>query len=181
MNQWQKLNYLVISIINIEMFIYDTINFQLNMTEFKESVFLQPLQSNRLTINLNPSNSGQFDWFPHYYFIVMEFLKFVASRFMCGCNISWLIRDDPALLFQVNNGTCSDGRPFQSVPVEEVSCCRLKHVFQNIQLWINFMLRLFVVISLGPTDSLIRRLHLLQQENDNLKAEQSKMRSFVSY
>ena len=37
------------------MFIFDTITFQLNMTEFRESVFLKPLQSNRLTINLNPS------------------------------------------------------------------------------------------------------------------------------
>ncbi|XP_046656503.1 uncharacterized protein LOC124349734 isoform X2 [Daphnia pulicaria] len=111
------------------MFVRDTINFQLNMTEFKESVFLEPLESNRLTINLNPT-----------------------SKFACGCNISWLIRDNPALLFQVNNGTCTDGRPFQSVPLEEVSCC--------------------------PTDSLLRRIQLLQKENQDLKAMQSNMRSF---
>jgi len=111
------------------MFVRDTINFQLNMTEFKESVFLDPLQTNRLTINLNPT-----------------------SRIACGCNISWLIRDNPALLFQVNNGTCADGRPFQSVPAEEVSCC--------------------------SNDSLLRQIQLLRKENQDLKAMQSNVRSF---
>ncbi len=47
-----------------------------------------------------------------------------AVRFVCGCNISWLVRDNPALLDQVNNGTCTDGRPFGSIPAEEVSCCK---------------------------------------------------------
>ena len=54
------------------MFIFDTITFQLNMTEFRESVFLKPLQSNRLTINLNPSkieDHNSIDLFIIYLFL----------------------------------------------------------------------------------------------------------------
>ena len=54
------------------MFIFDTITFQLNMTEFRESVFLKPLQSNRLTINLNPSkieDNNSIDLFIIYLFL----------------------------------------------------------------------------------------------------------------
>ena len=54
------------------MFIFDTITFQLNMTEFRESVFLKPLQSNRLTINLNPSKIE--DNNSIYLFIIYLFL-----------------------------------------------------------------------------------------------------------
>ncbi len=57
------------------MFIFDTITFQLNMTEFRESVFLKPLQSNRLTINLNPSKIEDHNSID--LFIIYLFLYFV--------------------------------------------------------------------------------------------------------
>ena len=66
---------------------------------------------------------------------------------MCGCNISWLIRDDPALLFQVNNGTCSDGRPFQTVPVEEVSCCTEANIIPSYIIFSMLWLLLFSIRS----------------------------------
>ncbi|XP_057381228.1 uncharacterized protein LOC130703791 [Daphnia carinata] len=83
------------------MFVQDVVNLKLNMTMFAEEVFLDPLlQSSGLTINLNPN-----------------------ARIMCGCSIAWLIRDNPSLLSQIHNGNCADGRPFETYPLEDVSCC----------------------------------------------------------
>lgn len=42
------------------MFVQDVINFKLNMTKFSEEVFLAPLQTNGLTINLNPGKQFRF-------------------------------------------------------------------------------------------------------------------------
>lgn len=83
------------------MFLQDVVNLKLNMTMFAEEVFLDPLLgSSGLTINLNPS-----------------------ARITCGCSIAWLVRDNPSLLSQVHSGTCADGRPFETYPLEDVSCC----------------------------------------------------------
>ncbi len=60
------------------------------------------------------------------YLVIVKVILFIASRFACGCSISWLVRDNPTLLNQINNGTCTDGRPFQSIPAEEVSCCNIQ-------------------------------------------------------
>ncbi|XP_046656899.1 uncharacterized protein LOC124349979 [Daphnia pulicaria] len=104
------------------MFGNDIINLKLNMTEFKEEVFLGPLsESNGLVVNLSP-----------------------AARILCGCYIAWLVRDNPSILPQVNNGICTDGRPFESIPLEDFSCC-------------------------GP-ESLMRRIGRQQQEIDRLNA-----------
>ncbi|XP_057381226.1 uncharacterized protein LOC130703789 [Daphnia carinata] len=105
-------------------FIYDTITFYFKMDKFQEDVFLSPLQSNGLTINLNSN-----------------------SRITCGCEISWLIRDNRPLLGRVNNGICMDGRSFADIPLEEVSCC--------------------------STDSLLRQISFLRKENDDLKVNQN--------
>jgi hypothetical protein len=112
------------------MFVQDVINFKLNMTKFSEEVFLVPLQTNGLTINLNPGK--QFRFYTDFirmcsYFVIVRYCFIdTASRFACGCSISWLVRDNPTLLNQINNGTCTDGRPFQSIPAEEVSCCNIQ-------------------------------------------------------
>ena len=42
------------------MFVQDVINFNLNMTKFSEKVFLTPLKTNGLTINLNPSKQSKY-------------------------------------------------------------------------------------------------------------------------
>lgn len=51
-------------------------------------------------------------------------LQYVGARITCGCSIAWLVRDNPSLLSQVHSGTCADGRPFETYPLEDVSCCK---------------------------------------------------------
>jgi hypothetical protein len=112
------------------MFGNDIINLKLNMTEFKEEVFLGPLsESNGLVVNLSPGTAKYF---------ILVFQKWImsinecsdtrmdplAARILCGCYIAWLVRDNPSILPQVNNGICTDGRPFESIPLEDFSCCK---------------------------------------------------------
>ncbi len=112
------------------MFGNDIINLKLNMTEFKEEVFLGPLsESNGLVVNLSPCKAKYF---------ILVFQKRImsinecsdtrmdplAARILCGCYIAWLVRDNPSILPQVNNGICTDGRPFESIPLEDFSCCK---------------------------------------------------------
>ncbi|XP_057381227.1 uncharacterized protein LOC130703790 [Daphnia carinata] len=90
------------------MFGYDVLNLKLDMTRFDESVFLGPLLSSNLIINLNSD-----------------------SKFLCGCNIAWLVRDNRQLLNRVRNGFCADGTAFESIPEQELSGClkdsRVRH------------------------------------------------------
>ncbi|KAI9552808.1 hypothetical protein GHT06_020688 [Daphnia sinensis] len=80
------------------MFGNDILNLKLDMTRFDESVFLGPLQSSNLIISLNPD-----------------------SKFLYGCNIAWLVRDNRQLLTRVRNGFCADGTAFESIPEQELS------------------------------------------------------------
>ncbi|XP_057381609.2 uncharacterized protein LOC130704153 [Daphnia carinata] len=104
------------------MFGQDAINLKLNMTEFREDVFFEQLsQSSGLIINLNS-----------------------AARILCSCYISWLLRDNRSLLNQVKNGFCTDGRSFESIPLEDFACC--------------------------GSGSLMKRIERQQKEIENLKA-----------
>ena len=87
----------------------------------------------------------------------------------CRCDLSWLIRDHPQLLYRIQNGTCADGRPLQSLPTDELVCCKL-----NLDVILDILTKFMLFI--GPVDSLVARneqlamlIHQLVAENQELK------------
>jgi len=99
------------------------LNLSLPMEYLNESVFYEPLDS-----------------------LVDGFIVLSTSPTLrCKCDLSWLIRDHPRLLSRIQNGTCADGRPLQSLPTDELVCC--------------------------PVDSLVARNEQLVMLNHQLVAE----------
>ena len=82
----------------------------------------------------------------------------------CKCDLSWLIRDHPKLLSRIQNGTCADGRPLQSLPTDELVCCKL-----NLDVILDILTKFMLFI--GPVDSLVARNEQLVILNHQLVAE----------
>ncbi|KAK4014480.1 hypothetical protein OUZ56_027003 [Daphnia magna] len=120
------------------MFGYDVLKLKLDMTRFDESIFLGPLQSSNLIISLNPD-----------------------SKFVCGCNIAWLVRNNRQLLTRVRNEFCADGTAFESIPEQELSGCNNTR-FSFCSIDNNKCIPVFV---LGLKDSRIR--HRIDRSHKN--------------